>query len=78
LIVDNYTVQQLATVLQVHENTIYDWLERKVFPHAFKIRKGWRIPHQDVEQAKHGNLERYTATGVQSSAKRSPGFVKGW
>ncbi len=36
---DNFTVQQLAKHLQVHENTIYEWLDQgTIFPHAFKIK----------------------------------------
>lgn len=77
----NFTVQQLAEYLQVHENTIYEWLDRgNIFPKAFKIMKGWRIPCDDVERAKRRNFEPSPPAPPKSSKPPSPssGFVSRW
>ena len=77
---DNFTVQQLAKHLQVHENTIYEWLDQgTIFPHAFKIKRGWRIPCLDVERAKKREfvpIEKKKPTPVRP--KPAGGFVTRW
>lgn len=78
----NFTVQQLAEYLQVHENTIYDWLDQKtIFPNAFKIKKGWRIPRVDVERAMRRDFEPPIMTEPKPAPLPSrpvPGFVNRW
>lgn len=81
-VVANFTVQQLADYLQVHENTIYEWLDQKhIFPHAFKIKKGWRIPSADVERAKRRDFEPSTIPENKAALPPSTstsGFVNRW
>ena len=81
-VVANFTVQQLAEYLQVHENTIYEWLDQKtIFPNAFKIKKGWRIPRADVERAMRRDFEPPSTPetkAVPASTKHAPGFVNRW
>lgn len=80
--VDNLTVQQVAVYLCIHENTVYRWLEEgTVFPNAFRIRKGWRIPKDDVDRAKKrgGGVEQESAIVRQKTMnKPSAGFVNRW
>ena len=79
--VENFTVQQLAEYLQVHENTIYDWLDQKtIFPKAFKIKKGWRIPRADVERAMRHDFEPPAIPDANPVllSKNPSGFVSRW
>jgi len=65
--------------LQVHENTIYDWLDQGgIFPNAFKIKRGWRIPREDVQRAKRRDFEPPQPTVAATVSRPASGFVKNW
>ena len=81
----NMTVQEVAKQLRVHENTIYGWLmEGGIFPNAFRIKKGWRIPSSDVHRAKkspslcESDNNRPSESGKPISSKARQGFVSRW
>jgi excisionase family DNA binding protein len=44
-----YTVEEVAKILRVHENTIYLWIESKELG-AVKIGGRWRIPKDSLPQ----------------------------
>jgi excisionase family DNA binding protein len=48
------TVAEVSKMLRVHRMTVLHWLERGIFPHAYKLpsRAGWRIPRADIEALK--------------------------
>ncbi len=63
----------------MHENTIYAWLDQgTIFPHAFKIKKGWRIPSTDVERAKRRDFEPPARSTTTPPARVPSGFVSRW
>lgn len=50
------TVEQLSTELQVHPETIRQWIKAGRFPTAYRLpakRSGWRIPRGDVDALKN-------------------------
>jgi excisionase family DNA binding protein len=45
-----YTVEQIATTLQVHEQTVRRWLrERALAGRYFGGKTGWRVRQSDLE-----------------------------
>lgn len=45
-----YTVRDLTKLFRRHENTVYRWLEERLFPNAFRVKDGWFIPAKDVKR----------------------------
>jgi hypothetical protein len=45
-----YTVSMLSATFSRGTDTIYLWLKDGVFPHAFKVKGGWYVPHKDVHR----------------------------
>jgi excisionase family DNA binding protein len=44
-----YTVQQIATMLQVHEQTVREWLRTgQLRGRSFGGRTGWRVRERDL------------------------------
>ena len=48
-----YTVEQVATMLQVHGDTIRGWLRRGIL-RGTKLGKLWRIPEAELERIRRG------------------------
>jgi excisionase family DNA binding protein len=48
------TVEDVATLLKVHPETIRVWLRSHQFPNAYRLpgKAGWRIPPGDVDALK--------------------------
>lgn len=42
------TVTHVADVLQVSKTSVYRYLEKNSFPHAYQLEADWRIPQADV------------------------------
>jgi excisionase family DNA binding protein len=49
-----YTIEEVAKILKVHENTIYNWVESGKLQ-AIKIGNLWRIPRESLPQVVENN-----------------------
>ena len=51
-----YTVEDITRIFQVHENTVYNWIESGELK-AVKIGGLWRIPQDSLPklEVSHGN-----------------------
>jgi len=44
------TVEDVAWLLQVHKNTVYNWIHSGKL-YAFKVGRDWRIPKEQIPNA---------------------------